>query len=83
MGNTAIRRSVSLAPTVDTKIKALARQQNRSANQVIENLIEAGLAAKEAEKQRFFEVAERLRRASSATEVRQAKGELGKMIFGS
>jgi len=48
-----------LAPTVDTKIKALARQQNRSANQVIENLIEAGLAAKEAEKQRFFEVAER------------------------
>ena len=48
-----------MAPTVDTKIKALARQQNPSANQVIENLIEAGLAAKEAEKQRFFEVAER------------------------
>jgi len=78
----AVRRSVSIPTEVDTKIKILARQQNRSANQVIENLIEAGLEARESEKRRFFEIAEKFRSASAPDEVKAAKAELARMIFG-
>jgi len=38
----------------DARVKALARQQSRSANQLIENLIEAGLEAKEAPEAAFL-----------------------------
>jgi predicted transcriptional regulator len=76
------RRSVALSKELDTRIKVLARQQNRSANQIIENLIAAGLEAKEAEKRRFFEVAERMRTATDPAIVKQAKEELAHMIFG-
>jgi hypothetical protein len=78
----AVRRSVSIPAEGDAKIRTLARQQSRSANQVIENLIEAGLQAKESEKQRFFELAEKFRSASSPDDVKAAKDELARMIFG-
>ena len=60
----------------------MAHRQNRSANRVLENLIEAGLEAKEAEKRRFFELTERLRAATDATELQQIKEELARMTFG-
>jgi len=78
----AIRRSVSLSKEVDARVKALADKQRRSANQIIEKLIEAGLEAKEAEKRRFFETADRLRNANDPSAVKQAKQELARMIFG-
>ena len=78
----AVRRSVSIPTEVDTKIKILARQQNRSANQVIETLIEAGLEARESEKRRFFEIAEKFRSASAPDDIKAAKEELARMIFG-
>lgn len=77
-----VRRSVSLPAEVDGKVLKLARREKRSANKVIENLIEAGLAAKEAEKQRFFELTEKLRAASSAAEIERLKDELAHMTFG-
>ena len=43
-----VRRSISLPPEIDTKVQSLASHQHRSANRVIENLIETGLEAKEA-----------------------------------
>ena len=79
----SVRRSVSIASELDTRIKALARQQKRSASQVIENLIEIGLEAKETEKRRFFELAERFRAATVPGDVKQAKDELARMLFGS
>lgn len=78
----SVRRSVSIPTEVDTKIKTLARQQNRSANQVIENLIEAGLQARESEKRRFFELAEKFRSASAPDDIKAAKDGLARMIFG-
>lgn len=60
----------------------MARHQNRSANRVLENLIETGLEAKEAEKRRFFELAERLRTTTDAAELQQIKAELARMTFG-
>jgi predicted DNA-binding protein len=78
-----VRRSISIPSATDARIRALAVHENRSTNQVIENLIESGLETKEKEKQRFFELAERLRKASDPAEVKQAKDALARMIFGS
>ena len=77
-----VRRSISLPAEVDNKIQKLARHQKRSANQVYESLIETGLAAREAEKRRFFELAERLRATGDASELRRLKNELARMTFG-
>lgn len=77
-----VRRSVTLPREIDTRVQNLARRQNWSANQAIENLVEAGLAAKEAEKKHFFALAERLRASSDEVEVRRIKEELARMTFG-
>jgi predicted DNA-binding protein len=77
-----VRRSISLPAEVDSKVQRMARHQNRSANRVLENLIETGLEAKEAEKRRFFELAERLRTTTDAAELQQIKAELARMTFG-
>ena len=60
----------------------MARRTNSSANRVFEELIETGLQAKEAEKRRFFELAERLRTTTDESEARQLKKELARMTFG-
>jgi len=78
-----VRRSISLAADTDAKVKTLARRQRQSANRVLETLIETGLEAREAEKRRFFELAERLRSTQDADEVRQLQEELARMTFGS
>ena len=78
-----MRRSISLPREIDSKVQTLARRQNWSANQVLEDLIETGLEAKEAEKRHFFELAERLRTTTDQAELRRIKDELARMTFGS
>ena len=77
-----VRRSISLPRELDSKVQRLAQRQNRSANHVLENLIEAGLEAKEAEKRRFFELAERLRGTDDPVELERVKNEMARMTFG-
>ena len=76
------RQSVSLAPRVARRVKALARSRRTSANRVIAELVEAGLEAQEAEKQRFFDLADRLTRSDDADEQKLLKEELARMTFG-
>ena len=78
-----VRRSISLPREIDSKVQKLAQRQKSSANRVLEKLIEAGLKAKEAEKRRFFELAERLTAATDPGEVQRLKHELARMTFGS
>ena len=78
-----MRRSISLPADVDSKVRQLAHRQNRSANRVLENLIETGLEAKEAERRRFFELADGLRTTTDQAELQQIKLELARMTFGS
>jgi hypothetical protein len=78
-----VRRSISLAAETDAKVRSLAKRQRQSTNRVVETLIETGLEAKEAEKRRFFELAERLRSSKNSAEVEQLKQELAQMTFGS
>jgi hypothetical protein len=78
-----VRRSISVATDLDARVQKLAKLQNRSANQMFESLLEAGLAAKENEKRRFFELAEQLRSASDPDQIQRIKLELSRMTFGS
>src|SRR3972149_3832568 len=56
----AVRQSVSIPARIAKRVRALAKRQKTSANRVLVDLIEAGLESKEAEKQRFFALANQL-----------------------
>lgn len=77
-----VRQSVSLPTRVARRVKSIAATQRTSANRVIVELIEAGLDAREREKQEFFAVAERLAQSSSAAEQKRLKEQLARMTFG-
>ncbi len=77
-----VRRSISLPEDVHRKIERLARQQKRSGSRVLENLIESGLAAEEAKRQRLYDLVERLRAADNPDEKQRLGDELGRMVFG-
>jgi len=49
---------------------------------VIVDLIETGLEAKEEEKRRFFELADRLATSENESERRRLKTELARMTYG-
>jgi hypothetical protein len=77
-----IRRSVSLPPRVARRVKALVRSKKSSENHVLVELIESGLDAREKEKARFFELADRLTRAKDSAAQAQLKEELARLTFG-
>ena len=77
-----VRRSVALSGELNQKIQRIARRKNWSANRVIEDLIETGIEAKEAEKLRFFKLAERLHTTDDEAELTAIKNELARMTFG-
>jgi hypothetical protein len=78
----AVRQSVSLPTQVARRVRTLAQSQRTSTSRVLVELIESGLEAKEAEKRRFFELADRLSTESNERERARIKKELAKMTFG-
>lgn len=78
-----VRRTIALNSDTDTQIRKLAQRRRQSTSRVLEDLVEAGLAAKEAERQQFFELAERLRSTDNPVELQQIKEALARMTFGS
>jgi hypothetical protein len=77
-----VRQSVSLPARVARRVKSLAQTSKTSASRVIVNLIESGLDAREQEKKRFFEFADRLLRSRNPEEQKRLKEELAHMTFG-
>lgn len=77
-----LRQSVSLSPRIARRVRALARTRKSSASRVIAELIESGLEAQERERQRFFDLADRLTRATDPAEQKQLKEELARLTFG-
>lgn len=77
-----VRQSVSLPAHIARRVKSLAKSNSTSANRVIVDLIASGIEAREQEKKRFFELADRLARSSDAKEQEQLKEELARMTFG-
>jgi hypothetical protein len=77
-----IRQSVSIPVGIAKRVRTLARTRKASANRVLVDLIEAGLQAKEAEKERFFALVSRLTESSDPSERERLKEELARMTFG-
>jgi hypothetical protein len=77
-----VRQSVSLPGRIARHVRNLAKTRKTSANRVLLDLIETGLAAKESEKERFFALAARLTQTSDPTEQQRLKEELARMTFG-
>jgi hypothetical protein len=63
-------------------VRALAQTTKTSTSRVIADLIESGLDAREKEKKRFCECADRLSRTRDPEEQTRLKEELARMTFG-
>jgi hypothetical protein len=77
-----VRRSVSVPAEIDSRIKKLAQRENRLPSQVYQLVIEKGLNTKEAEKRRFFELADQLQATNDPAEIERLTEELARMTFG-
>ena len=75
-------KASSFRSALPARVKSLAATTNTSTSRVMVELIESGLAAREQEKRRFFELAERLSHAKEPKERKRLKEELGRMTFG-
>jgi hypothetical protein len=78
----SVRQSVSIPTGIAKRVRALAKTKKTSANRVLVDLIEAGLQSKEAEKERFFSLVDRLAESRDAAERRRLKEELARLTFG-
>ncbi len=63
-------------------MKSLAKTGNTSANRVIVELIETGIEAREQERKRVLELADRLAHSRDAEDQKRLKAELARMTFG-
>ena len=77
-----VRQSVSLPQGVARRVKSLAKSSRTSANRILVELIESGLEAREQERKRFLDLADRLTRTRDSEEQRRLKEELARMTFG-
>jgi hypothetical protein len=76
------RQSISIPTRIAKRVRALAKSRKTSANRVLVDLIETGLESKEAERKRFFALANRLTEATDPDERQRLKEELARMTFG-
>jgi predicted DNA-binding protein len=77
-----VRQSVSLPSRLARRVRTLAKNQHTSTNRVLVELIESGIESKEAEKSKFFELADQLTASSDPAERKRIKDELARMTFG-
>ena len=77
-----VRWSVSLPPNLARRVKFLAESSYTSANRLLVALIETGLEAREQERKRFFDLADRLTFTRDPEEQSPLKEELARIIFG-
>ena len=78
----SIRQSVTLPAHLARRVKSLAKTSSTSANRIIVELIESGIEARQQEKKRFIELADRLARSRDPEEQARLKEELAVMTFG-
>ena len=78
----SVRQSVTLPARVARRVKSLAKTSSTSANRIIVELIESGIEARQQEKKRFIELADRLTRSRDPEEQARLKEELAVMTFG-
>ena len=77
-----IRQSVTMPSSIAVQVRSMARSRKLSANKMILELIENGIEAERRRQERFFELAEKFRKASEPAEIKRLGEELGSMVFG-
>ncbi len=77
-----VRQSVSLPAKVAGEVRSMAKGQRLSANRMLVELVEEGLAVRRRKEQEFYDLARRYRAASNPKEAERLGHELGRMIFG-
>ena len=80
--NKTVRQTVSLPAAVATQVRTMAKTRRLSANRLLVELIENGMAAEKRKQQEFFDLAERFRAATAEDDVKRLGDELGRMVFG-
>ena len=78
----SVRQSVSMPPGIARRVRALAKGRKTSANRVLVDLIEVGLQSREAEKDHFLSLVNRLTESRDSAERKRLKEELARMTFG-
>ena len=78
----AVRQSVSLPTRLAKRVRAIAKARRTSANRILVDLIESGLEAREAEKERFLDLARRFKESSDPSESERLREELARLTFG-
>jgi hypothetical protein len=73
---------VTLSAGVARRVRTLARTKWASTSPVIAELVESGLQAQEAERDRFLKLADRLTSSTDPAEQEQIKEELARLTFG-
>jgi hypothetical protein len=77
-----LRLSVTIPADIAKRVRAMAKAQKTSANRVLVDLLEAGLQFKDAEKQRFFDLANQLSESANPAERQRLQKELARFTFG-
>jgi hypothetical protein len=78
----AVRQSVSLPAPLARRVRTLAKNRKTSTNRVLVELIETGIESNEAEKSRFFDLADQLSATTDPVERKRIKEILARMTFG-
>jgi hypothetical protein len=78
----AVRQSVSLPTRLACQVRSLAKNRKTSMNHALVELIEAGMESIEAEKTKFFELADQLSATSDPVEQKRIKEMLARVTFG-
>ena len=77
-----VRQTVTLPARIARRVKSLAKTNSTSANRIIVELIESGIEARQQERKRFIELADRLARSRDPDEQSRLKEELAVLTFG-
>jgi hypothetical protein len=78
----AIRQSITLPAALAEHVRKIAASKRLSANQVLVDLVEEGIQAREKEKVRFMALAEELANCKNAKRQSEIKQELAILTFG-
>jgi len=76
------RQSIALPPSVAEHVRRIAVAKRLSANQVLVDLVETGIQARDKEKARFMALAEELASCKNARRQSEIKRELAILTFG-
>jgi hypothetical protein len=77
-----VRQTVGLPADTARQVRSLAKQRRLSANRIIVELVEEGIAAQKRKQKEFYALAERYRAATDPQDVARLGDDLGRMVFG-